>query len=63
MKNLLNLGKALNKAEQRMINGGNNNGCPPPKLKKYDPDEQFECGGDTGLSCEMHEICCYGYCF
>ena len=42
MKNLLNLGKALNKAEQKLIFGG-------ARLKKNDPncDIMLCCGSDS----------------
>ncbi|EGV44211.1 hypothetical protein BZARG_920 [Bizionia argentinensis JUB59] len=61
MKNLQNLGVALTKVEQKTINGGQK-GCPPAKIKVYDPNEVFECGGDTGLYCSNNLTCCYGYC-
>ncbi|AUC75473.1 hypothetical protein [Olleya sp. Bg11-27] len=61
MKNLEKLGQTLSKAEQKTINGGAN-GCPPAELKPFDPNEQYECGGDTGLYCSTG-TCCGGYCF
>lgn len=60
MKNLKNLGTVLSKVEQKMINGGQR-GCPPAKLKPYNPDEVYECGGDTGKHCSSGQ-CCGGYC-
>ncbi|MDG5492532.1 hypothetical protein [Psychroserpens sp. SPM9] len=48
MKNLLNLGTALNKAEQKVVFGGN----PPNRLKHE--------GDDGGCSYEHRDVCTNG---
>jgi len=47
MKNLLNLGKALNKAQQKTIVGGHR----PPSFKKVD----YDC--ESGLCCSSDDDC------
>jgi len=56
MKNLKNLGKALNKAEQKMINGGKGGNCPSGTCSNF-----YICvSGVDDCIISVHGTTCYG---